>query len=41
MNQESSKMDRLVPKPIARARDSALGTTRSTFRFLMFACVYD
>ena len=41
MNQESRKVDRLVPKPMARARDNALGTTRSTYRFLLFACLYD
>src|SRR5437762_10995240 len=35
INQENRKVDRLVPKPMARSHDNALGTTRSTLRFLL------
>src|SRR5712671_6641387 len=35
INQESRKVDRLVPKPMARSHDNGLGTTRSTLRFLL------
>jgi hypothetical protein len=35
INQENRKVDQLVPKPMARAHDNALGTTRSTQRFLL------
>ena len=31
IDEENAKVDRLVPKPMARARDNALDATRSTF----------
>jgi len=35
MNQESKKVDRLVPKPMTRDRDNALGQRVPPFRYFL------
>jgi hypothetical protein len=40
-NQENAKVDRLVPKPMARTHNNALGTMHSTFPFFLASWLPD